>query len=408
MRTIYAAVVFALALAIGPSLTFAAEPTAKEKRFLKTLTTALMAESKDVRAAAEQGLIAMRGKAAHFLIREIGRLKPKARETAIDVLITLDKYTRVELGNLKRMPSGAAGEALKTVQEALVGAGGTGGFGEVDPNADLVVQEVMSTLPKDRWSSGDPRIDELAELGRAAIPSLLPYLDPKDADTHGSHASWAQSVLGKVCGPRDVPRLGGLLDEGWESCAKVLQEIGHVRAVPHLVRALQRGQLTPDIGDALKAFSDPLTRKPAIEFLEKLEGFTDGMKPLLEMLVEMRAREALPHLRRLAKVPPKDEGFGLPEGIPSNRKREQMIYGRAMASLGEADGVAMLIDILDADGFDQWLARYAGETLNLVTGQSFWQPSVSGASARTKYAEWWREIKSSLVWNEGRRRFVKK
>ena len=398
--------VIGVALILAALPAFAAEPDSKEKRFLKTLANGLASESEDVRAGAAQGLIAMKGKAAYYLVREIGRLKPDARAAAIDVLIALANYTRIELKGLSRMPSGAAGEALQKVKDALVGEGGSAGFGDRDPEMDMAVDKIMRTLPQDSWSSRHPGTDELAELGREAIPSLLAYLDPAHGHEMGSHAQWAQSALAKLCNARDVPRLGALLDDRWDQVANTLEKINSPTAVPYLVRSLERRHLTNDIGEALKHFADPRSRKPAVAFVEGLESMPEGMMPLCDMLVKLRAREAVPALRKLSELDIPDEFEGMGANVPSNKARNAMILGRALAELGEPKGVEMLFPVLEASGFDDWLVRWAGEALNKVTGQSFWYDGCAGSTSRAKYEAWWHEKGSELKWNESRRRFM--
>ena len=64
--------------------------------------------------------------------------------------------------------------------------------------------------------------------------------------------------------------------------------------------------------------------------------------------------------------------------------------------------------MLGGEGSEGWIQRYAGETLNAVTGQAIWKQGLSGHVARGRYREWWGKHEDKLEWNAERRRFVKK
>ncbi|MEN8148679.1 MAG: hypothetical protein ABFS86_02580 [Planctomycetota bacterium] len=54
---------------------------------------------------------------------------------------------------------------------------------------------------------------------------------------------------------------------------------------------------------------------------------------------------------------------------------------------------------------DSWLGFQAGQTLNAVTGQTFFDEKGSPAKARREYEAWFAKVRSRLEWSEDLRRF---
>jgi hypothetical protein len=393
----------------GAGLARAEEPTRQEERFLKSLVAALDHESADVRRVAEEALVLMGPKAAYHLVHDVKRVKPTARDAVVRILVAIGAPSRAEIAALRRLPSGDYGKVLAEVRAALEEGAGGAGFGAGDPVVAARVDAIMATLPKDSWSSNDPAIDRLVSLGREAIPALVKYLDPAAGDIGNMHADWAASALEKLCKAKDVVKLGALLDDGWGKVARVFKGMDERRGVPYMIRALERGQLTYDIASALLHFADSRSRKPVVTWLEAHgPEFAAGTGDLMDLCVALGAREAVPAILHILQAPDEAEPFNLPFD-KEDRTRKEVLCGSALAGLGEPSGIPILISVVHLRGMRvDWLARRAGETLNRVTGQRFWQDGGDRRRAQQLYEAWWSENEKDLAWDEARKRFVVK
>jgi hypothetical protein len=134
-----------------------------------------------------------------------------------------------------------------------------------------------------------------------------------------------------------------------------------------------------------------------LRFLEdRGEAFPPGCSALLDALVEFRATEAIPTLKRIVSSS---------RGAPSNRNTRNVYCSGALVRLGDPAGFQPLFEALTLTGPDQWLAFWSGETLNAVTGQTFWGQNGGGERARHDYSAWYASVRSRLDWNEAMRRF---
>lgn len=392
-------VVIAVALVfLSTPIARAAEPTPGEEKFLKSLVDALTNDSHEVRLAAEEALVAMGGKAATYLVTNMRRVRSEAQDAVERTLVRIGQPTWDAIEGLDKRPGGKAGELLDRVEAALKGAGGIGGFGEPDPTVESKVRAILSGIPAGSFSSDDPSVDKLVELGRPAIPSLISRLRPSKGFHTGFENLACTYALGRICGPQDTLHLGQLLDQGWLEVAAVMKEVGDPACVPVLIRALDAGRMSSEVGDAVRSLKDPRTRIPVIRFLERYgDSYPNGTSDLLDLVVEFQATEAIPIIKRIAKSESKES---------LNRNSRIVWCCRALVSLGDPAGFPPLIASLSLGGQDEWLVNWAGETLNDVTGQNLWRRGMDGAEARAQYSAWYEQVKGSLAWDPGMGQFL--
>ncbi len=390
------AVFLILSLALAPSVR-AADPTKEEDLFLKDLVAALGAESADVRDAAEEALVRMGDAAAAHLVANVKKVDSDRLPVVTRILIRIGypALRRVQL--LGKLPTGSQGEALLAVVNALSGQGGAGDFGDPDPQVVAQVDAIMAEVPSDSFLPGCPAVGKLVALGRVAIPALVPYLNPARGTWTEFRDSAAAAALARLCTREDTPKLCALLDQGWVKVAAVLTELGDPACVPALLRALQADHMSHELGRAIAKFRDQSTRAPMVRFLERRgEAFPPGCSALLDTLVEFRATEATPVLRRIAKATGGDE---------MNRNTRLVYVCGALVRLGDPSGLPPLFSALTLEAYDDWLVSWAGDTLNEVTGQTYWGQSGGGPKARQDYEAWYASVKGRLKWNEAVRRF---
>lgn len=389
------AVCLVLALSLAP-LARAADPTREEEQFVKDLVDALEAKSPDVRDAAEEALVRMGDAAAAWLVENVRRVDRDVLPVVTRVLVRIGYPALQRVRAQEKLPSGAYGDALLAVVKALSGEGGAGGFGTPDPELSAKVDAIMEKLPANSFSPENPAVGKLAALGREAIPALVPCMNPARGKWTGFRDSAAAAALGRLCTREDTPKLCALLDQGWTKVAAVLIDLNDPSCVPALVRALKADHMSHDVGRAIKTFRDPSTRAPILRYLEERgDAFPGGCAELLETLVEFRATEAIPILKRIAKA----------GGDDMNRNTRIVYCCTALVRLGDPAGFPPLIGALTLTGTDEWLVSWAGEALNEVTGQTFWGQNGGGPKARQDYEAWYASVKGRLEWNESMRRF---
>jgi PBS lyase HEAT-like repeat len=393
------AVVILVTLA-GPAFAVE-EPTASEQRFMKALVAGLTDDSPAVRAASEEALALMGGKAAWYLVDQIKRLKSGALDAAVRVLVRVGRPSLEQIELLEKRPSGKAGDALERVLSAFTGDGGVGGFGQAEPDMVARVREIMRKVPRDSWGGmEEPALVELVALGRPAIPALLPYIGPGADRTRGMAGFAAVSALGDICDSGDTVRLGLLLDQGWMRIASVMRDIGDPACIYSLVRALDEGRMSHDVGSALQHFEHPASRAPVVQFLtERGTTFPSGTSSLLELMEVLRATEALPAIRKMLATPARER---------FNESRQKMYTAKALARLGDPAGIPVLISLVVLPRDDQWMERWVGEALNGVTGQSFWSEGSNATQVKAAYEKWWKANGEDLTWNEAARQYEKK
>jgi HEAT repeat protein len=375
----------------------AADPTKEEEQFLKSLVDALGAESADVRDATEEALVRMGDPAAAHFVTNVKKVDRDLLPVVTRILIRIGYPALQRVKLLEKLPTGVQGEALLAVVKALSGEGGAGGFGDPDPDLAAKVEEIMATVSSDSFAPGNPAVEKLVALGRPAIPAIVPYMNPARGTWTGFVDAAAAAALGRLCTREDVPKLCALLDQGWTKAAAVLTDLNDPSCVPALVRALQANRMSHDVGRAIAKFRDQSTRAPIIRFLgERGAAFPPGCSALLDALVEFRATEAIPVLKRIAKETGGDE---------MNRNTRLVYTCGALVRLGDPAGFPPLFGALTMTGTDEWLVFWAGDTLNTVTGQTFWGQSGGGEKTRHDYEAWYSRVKGRLEWNEAMRRF---
>ena len=386
-----AVLVISTVLLLAGTALAAEEPTRTEQRFMKALVAGLADGSASVRAASEEGLVMMGSKGAWYLVDQISRIKTKALEPTVRILIRIGRPALEQIELLEKRPTGRSGRAHDEVLRAFTGDGGVGGFGAPEATVAARVKEIMKTVPRNRWGSDEPALKNLVALGRPAIPALLPYLSPsyKTYGTMAGHA--AESALGELCDSGDTSRLALLLDQGWLRIASVMRDIGDRNCIHSLIRCLQEGRMSHDVGTALEHFQDPISRVPLVDFLETHgTNFPSGTSSLLELAEALGATEALPAIRKILATPAKES---------HNRNRRKMYAAKAMALLGDSAGIPVLITLLTVPRDDRWMAPWIGNALNGVTGQSFWSEGRDGKEVRAAYEKWWHQNGSNLRWN---------
>jgi HEAT repeat protein len=385
------------------------EPSKSEVRFVEMLVDALVDESPNVRAAAEEAVRTLGGAAVRVILRDLQKYDTNTRGAALRVLEGMGTVALAEIQGLAARPRGVAGKELAAVEESLAKTASPTAL-EGDPKVHAAVERIVRTLPRNTWSSNSPLTDQLVALGRPAVPALLVHLDPAAEERLEMARQYVVDALRRLATRDDLHTLGRLLDDGWEAAAAVLQGLDDSRAVPYLGSALTRGQMSQAIGEALLHYRDPRTVEPALTFLEGAGGSLEqGIDKVLEMLVALQATEALPVIRRNAQAPaPIEAGLSPGPGFefPGEKTRREVVFGKAIAGLGDREGLPLLIGALDARGMDEWLAREAGEALNRLTGQYHWRGAGSGAAAKASYTRWWEANRARLEWNAKRQRYV--
>jgi HEAT repeat protein len=395
MRPWTAALSLLVALWCGSAL--GQEATPSEKKFLTALTAGLSDESPEVRRAAAEALVLMGHEAAVHLVGEMGRLGPDARDRAVDVLVRIGQASLDEIDRLKKLPSGAAGEALNRVRSALDAKGGIAGFGDVDPAVRENVRKIVREMPENSFYSDDSRLKRIEALGRPAIPVLLDYLNPANSDYPGMRQSIATEVLARLCTADDVPRLCRLLDLGWLKVSRVLARIGDRSCTAALIRAMQKGQMSWDLANAIQTLDDPRTDEPIVRFLEQHgTGFPYGTRTLLDIVADRRIAKALPALRKMRTTTQRDWG---------NVVGNEVALGRALALLGDSSGIPLLIRHLDPRESERWSADRAGKALNAISGQAIWSATADRGETKAAYQEWWDANQARLEWDPTMRRY---
>lgn len=383
------------------------EASAREaKPLVGLLIEALAAKDAAVARAGHVGLVALAEHAAPALAARLVAWPEATRARACDTFVSMGRHARAAVDALEPKPTGEAKELFDSLIERLEIEIG---FGETPARMAKRLDAIMNDLPKEFWPIDHPAIGRIAQLGREAIPRLLEYVDPQGEDATRVQALCAAATLERLCNPADIPRLGRYLEKGWDVIATVLEGMGDATAVPVLVKALERDSMSSELGAALLAFSDERAKEAAIKYVHRSgTDFEPGLRSVLDMLVAMRAQEIVPALHRMANAPDNQPVFSFFGNRPVRQDPSLMrktVCGCALARLGEATGLPMLLDALGASGDDEWMAREAGTCLNDVTGLGHWNVATGAARARRLYRAWWLEHETALVWDEAGRVF---
>jgi hypothetical protein len=394
MRSVFG---FMLVCVLLSSARAADEPTEQEQAFIRTLVEALGGESEDVRKAAELALAHLDAKAAFVLVRASPGRAVEMRAGIRSALLAIGPSALAAIEDFHAAEDADHRAFLADIADHLRG-GGVLGFGVSPPAVAEKVEELVTALPRDRWSSHDPLIDGFVALGRPAVPALIRLLEPDERHPMLRHTrdQWVVSALERMVVRRDTEALCALLDAGWTPVARLLEVLDDERAVPHIARALERGVTDDYVTHAARHFSSPAFVHPSLELL-RMHGtrFPNGLEHLVELLADRQATDAIPALASALDAATKMRGFDSPMAL--NRERNKVFLAAALVRLGDTRGFPVLIEALTeqprVEGsvtFHTGWARKAGPVLDRVTGQRFWS-HFEDARAHEAYEEWWGE-----------------
>jgi hypothetical protein len=179
--------------------------------------------------------------------------------------------------------------------------------------------------------------------------------------------------------------------------ASVLKELRDDACIPALIRAMDRGQMSWELAEAIKSYNNPALLGAIVTFLRKHgAGFPYGTRELLEVVIQERLVVALPAVRKMAAAK-----LDRDPNLASNR----VAVGRALAFLGDHSGIPILIRQLVPSRHDEWVADNAGRSLNALTGLALWTEGGDSRAARTAYQSWYDANRDRLHFDPAMRRY---
>jgi hypothetical protein len=382
---------------------------AEEKAFVgQCIEKMLNGKSERVRRGAEDALVAM-GVAA------IDELSAKSGDGAWKALEKICARVGMQ-ASAERLDklAGAAKDATRKSKLSALAAKLRSNLpgAAVDPELAGRVNALLAPLRTARsFSSSDPVVDKLVELGHGAVPILLSHLKPTDRE--GMAESAIEAALKRMVEPGDHPILRESLLRGNQKVATALAKLladGLTEALKTLHDAVERGIFGWDMAGALEGSPEPADTARIVGQWFKThpaapEHAIAAGAQLLGKLGIFDSAEAL-----------------VPWSLKA--KDQQTVYhvGRALTLLGDAKGIPMLIRIVGNEGFTDnryggWNRPYAAAVLNEVSGKSLEvaEDRMSGeitaeqeqrfAAAAKEYKAWWDSVKGRLKFDRSTRQW---
>jgi hypothetical protein len=261
------------------------------------------------------------------------------------------------------------------------------------------------------FSSTDPVVDKLVDLGHGAVPILLTHLRP--ADRAGMVGSAIQEALKRMVEPGDHPILRESLLRGNQQVAAALAKLladGLTEALKTLHDGVEKGVFGWEMARALEASPEPVDTARVVSQWFKThpaapEYIIASGAELLGKLGVLESAESL-----------------VPWSVKA--KEQQTIYhvGRALTLLGDSKGIPMLIRIVGNEGFSDtrfggWNRPHAAKVLNEISGKSLAiaEDQISGeataeqeqqlAAAAKEFKSWWESVKGRLKFDRSTRQW---
>lgn len=264
------------------------------------------------------------------------------------------------------------------------------------------------------FSSNDPVVDTLVELGHDAVPILLTHLKP--GDRRGMVGNAVEAALKRLAVPEDLPSLKESLHRGNSETASAIGELlkgGLKEALKVLHDAVAKGIFGHRVTAALESSPEPAdtARVVAQWFKSRPTAAEHDVAFAAELLGKLGVLEAAEAL------------------VPwiAKAKDQQTVYhlGMAMALLGESKGIPLLIRIVAGEGFAEgrffdWCRPHAARELNEISGKSLdvANERISGeatpeqerslAAAGKEYKAWWESAKGKLKFDKSTRQWSTK
>ncbi|HKS16019.1 MAG TPA: hypothetical protein VJU16_01845 [Planctomycetota bacterium] len=264
------------------------------------------------------------------------------------------------------------------------------------------------------FSTSDPVIDKLVDLGHDAVPILVSHLKPFDRG--GMSGSAIEAALKKMVEAGDLPLLRESLLRGSEQVAAAIAKLlsdGTPGALKALHEAVERGVFGWGVAGALEGSPEPADTARVVSAWFK----THPAAP--EHVIASGAQ-------LLGKLGVFDSAETLHPWI-QKAKDQQTVYhlGNALTLLGDTKGIPLLIRVVGNEGFAEsihtgWNRPYAARLLNEVSGKSLEvaEERINGrvtgeqeqkfAAAAKEFRSWWDGAKGRLKFDRSTRQWAEK
>ena len=409
-------------LALGIVCLFAAragadELTPTERTWARACVTGLTGASVRQREGAAAALARLGPAAVPAIASSVSVLKTDEQWAALETaLVGMGAAEALkELEKVQRDWPAAAAARKKTLMDHLKAAaiapaapGPVGGKAPPPspPDVTTQVKSILDTFDgESSYSTSDPRIVELANLGRPAVSALLGNM--KGKGFHSFRASAAAEALKRLLVVDDVPTVAALMAGGYLEVAPALSRLPADAVVPALLAPLAKGFHAFALVEALAPFQHDPRVAPAL--IAWLRSGPDGAGSSLigstaKFLAEADARDAIPALLEIVG------------GVSGSMNRGQV--AGALATLGEKRGIEVLLELFRSTRSPErsYDRHEAGERLNDIAGRRIYRGSYSpgGASdgnfeeASAQFDAWWAEVKDSIHFDAARGTWVTK
>jgi hypothetical protein len=380
---------------------------AEEKAYVGSCIDKLLnAKSDRIRRAAEDALVSMGADIIDELSAKSGDAAWKALEKICPRIGQQASAERLEALAKSAKDSGRKSKLsalAATLRSTVPGS-------SVDPDLAAKVNAILAPLrTANSFGSSDPAVGKLVELGRPAVPVLLSHLRPGvRLGMAGSAISYA---LPQMVEAEDLPLLRASLVRGNSEVAAAVGKLlqgGAKEALAALHEAVERGVFGWEVARALQGSPEPAdTVRVVTQWFKAhpnaIEHEVAAAAELLGLLGAFDSTEAMAPW--IAKA-----------------RDAQTVYhlGKALAALGDARAIPLLIRIVANEGFGtghsgNWNRSQAAKELNSISGKSLDVGDDQGggapspdlekrlAEAAKEYKEWYESVKGKLSFDRSTR-----